>query len=190
MDNYKKEFLEALDFTETILSKKPTVNPQNEKILTDDVMKNLLNTIKNEFGEINSKELLGNCLAANDAFFDIIKKCLGCEIYYTIGWLQEGDIPVFYTPESELKRYAEHGISSLPSLKLNLHVWLTLPTMEIIDITIRTTYAQIFNKPEGIGGIIAGHPYELFKGEFQYHPQIIGVEYLRKIGVLIDLKIF
>ena len=189
MYDYCDEFLKALDFTETILSKKPTIYSQDGKILTEYVMKNLLSAIKNEFGLIDSNELLGNCFAVNYTFFDIIKKCLGCEIYYTIGWIQYDDKQVFYTQESELKRYAELGLAGLSSLKLNLHAWLTLPTMEIIDTTFQTTLGKILNKPEMIGGIITGNPTELSNRKLQYHPQIIGAEYLRKVGVLMNINI-
>ena len=61
--------------------------------------------------------------------------------------------------------------------------------MEIIDTTFQTTLGKILNKPEMIGGIITGHPTELSNRKLQYHPQIIGAEYLRKVGVLIELTI-
>lgn len=57
--------------------------------------------------------------------------------------------------------------------------------MEIVDVSLPTSYAVLNNIKEGIGSIIASHADEL-KGGMKYRPMIIGSDYLRKIGALID----
>lgn len=65
--------------------------------------------------------------------------------------------------------------------EVNMHCWLTLPTLEIIDLTLPTTLAKIENKMENAGRIIAMHADEL-KG-MKYVPQILGDKYLHLAGI-------
>lgn len=59
----------------------------------------------------------------------------------------------------------------------------TLPSMEIIDLSLPTSIAFFRNSAEGLGGVIASHADELKHG-LRYHPMLLGADYLNKIGAL------
>ena len=58
---------------------------------------------------------------------------------------------VYRQTEDSLKRSLSEGIDFYSA---NLHAWLTLPTMEIIDMTFPTSYGVINNKKELLGQVI------------------------------------
>ncbi|KMZ11842.1 hypothetical protein BHUM_03135 [Candidatus Burkholderia humilis] len=70
---------------------------------------------------------------------------------------------------------------------LELHAWLTLPSREIIDLTLSTTLGIVRNLPELVGRAAFIHPNDLV-GNHSYHPQVLGEDYLRRIGVMVELE--
>jgi len=56
---------------------------------------------------------------------------------------------VFYTSEKGLKSKLGNPMSGVGTI--NLHVWLTTPNMEIIDLKFATTYGIVNNIPSIIG---------------------------------------
>lgn len=84
---------------------------------------------------------------------------------------------VYYQTEDSLTRILSEGLDVSSA---NLHAWLTLPSMEIIDMIFPTSYGVINNKkPSELGGVIIKHASEL-TGGMSYHPMIIGTEFLEK----------
>ncbi|MFV2854610.1 hypothetical protein ACNIZ2_28230, partial [Escherichia coli] len=73
-------------------------------------------------------------------------------VYFTLGWIDDG------TPKG-MFRFDEDFITD--TLKngytgdtVNLHAWLTLPSMEIIDITLSTTISMLQGHKNQLGGVI------------------------------------
>lgn len=73
-----------------------------------------------------------------------------------------------------------------PNQELKIHAWLTLPTMEIIDLSFPTTYAIKANQPDIIGLSITKHPKDLNHG-MEYIPVLVGDDYLWQIGAIRNL---
>lgn len=61
--------------------------------------------------------------------------------------------------------------------------------MEIIDLTFVTTYGIVNNKPDVIGRCAFQH-YSAFDDNMVNHPQLIGDDYLKKIGALKEVDTF
>ncbi|MDD1193724.1 hypothetical protein PT209_27510, partial [Klebsiella pneumoniae] len=68
---------------------------------------------------------------------------------------------------------------------IDLHAWLTTPNLEIIDLTFATTYGIVNDIPSVIGRSSFQH-YSEFNVNMVYHPQLIGDDYLKKIGAIVD----
>jgi hypothetical protein len=68
---------------------------------------------------------------------------------------------------------------------MNVHAWLTLPSMEIIDATLATTMAIAQGRPEQGGGVVMGHA-DGFTG-FAYRPMLVGADSLQRAGLLVEL---
>ncbi|EMX4958083.1 TPA: hypothetical protein QHC21_002963 [Raoultella planticola] len=66
---------------------------------------------------------------------------------------------------------------------MDIHAWLTLPSYEIIDLTLSTTFAINNNQPENAGIFIAKKADDVTG--LIYRPMLVGDEYLKQIGVKI-----
>jgi len=178
---YQSEFKDALERTKKFGLYVDHVEFSSARLLTSDLQQKFPYMLRDAVGEIGVEELVGECLSIHHRLLEALEKIIGGKCYFTIGYV-ETDRKMFYQSESDLKKLMETGISN-PSL--NIHAWITLPTMEIIDVSLPTSYAVLNNIKDGIGSIIASHADEL-KGGMKYRPMVIGEDYLRKIGALID----
>ena len=68
--------------------------------------------------------------------------------------------------------------------EVNLHAWLTLPSMEVLDFSLPTSYAKVNNRPEDIGSAIAEHANKLSANGMTYKPLIVGEDFLVKSKIL------
>ena len=91
---------------------------------------------------------------------------------------------MFHQSEEDLERLLQNGISGN---SLSIHAWLTLPTMEILDFSLPTSFAIMHGNEEEIGGLIARHADSL-TGGLKYHPMLVGEDFLRKSGGLIEFS--
>lgn len=102
---------------------------------------------------------------------------------YTLGWIDDGtERGMFKFDDAFIADSSGTGTSQA---KVNIHAWLTLPSMEIIDVTLATTMAIAQGKPEQGGGVVTGHA-DVFKG-FDYRPLLVGADFLRRAGLLVEL---
>ncbi|QQE95197.1 hypothetical protein JFB93_04330 [Providencia rettgeri] len=62
---------------------------------------------------------------------------------------------------------------------------MTTPNLEIIDLTFGTTLGVVTNNPNTYGLGYMQH-YSKFDERMVYHPQLIGEDYLRRSGGLIE----
>jgi hypothetical protein len=184
--DYEKEFLEALNFSKKELNVKIPFKFSQKKILSDNASLEISNAIFKEYGDINFKEFFSaNCATVNCLMFDFLKKFCGHDIYYTIGYLADkvkknknGEkLLLFNEDKKKIVEYIKGDlvrIGNPEDFKMNIHVWVTLPSMEIIDLTLSTSLSNIphFYGKEKPGRIIAGYPWNK-NNDFEYHPQVI-----------------
>jgi hypothetical protein len=67
---------------------------------------------------------------------------------------------------------------------MNIHAWLTLPSTEIIDVSLATTMGIVQKRPEMLGLAIT-RPADELNG-MAYKPMLVGDGFLRKTGLLIE----
>lgn len=120
-----------------------------------------------------------NCGHAHAEIYHLLKN-FDENIYLTIGNVVVNNQPwLKVTPESLIKEL-ENGKSND---YMNMHVWLTLPDMSIMDFTIRPNQDMnrgIQNTIED--SIIYLAPDEIDKDHY-YEPMLVGPKYLQRIGV-------
>ncbi|MEY0053806.1 hypothetical protein AB7280_19540 [Providencia rettgeri] len=104
-------------------------------------------------------------------------------LHYTLGYIQYNHRPVFFTSNQGLKEKLVTPFTTYSSF--NLHAWLTTPNLEIIDLTFGTTLGVVTNNPNTYGLGYMQH-YSKFDERMVYHPQLIGEDYLRRSGGLIE----
>lgn len=138
-------------------------------------------------GELDVKDVVAKCLSLHLRLRELLEQFFEVPVLYTIGYVYVPPHYLFKQTESELFKLMNKGITS--PHQVNLHAWLTLPSMELLDFSLLTSLVILNGCAEGQGGIIFSHADELVNG-LQYHPMLLGEEYLRRIGCLIDIQLF
>lgn len=177
---YKAEFIEALNRTERLGLTKPSITMTTEMFLDQKTLNALPQAIYKKMGDISVDDLAAQCLSIHFKIKPVIEEAIGCKAFYTIGWVSYEKNSIFQQTEESLASMLENGITGS---SVSLHAWLTLPSMEILDFSLPTTYAKIHKMKDGIGGAITMHPSKL-TGGMMYHPMIIGEEFLLKTGAM------
>ncbi|WP_186080256.1 hypothetical protein [Burkholderia gladioli] len=136
-------------------------------------------------GRMQAENVAAQCFAVSSFLREPLQDVLGVPLTYTLGYVNLGRGPVFHTPVESLKAMLDAGRPA--SRALELHAWLTLPSREIIDLTLSTTLGIVRNLPELVGRAAFIHPNDLV-GNHSYHPQVLGEDYLRRIGVMVELQ--
>lgn len=182
---YKSEFQSAVLRTKKFNLRCPDVEYAGGALLTPEKMKKFPHLLVKTVGEIGVEEVVAQCLSIHSRLAYAVEVLLDTPCYFTIGYVETSERLMFYQSEEELQKILVNGTSGP---YLNMHAWLTLPTMEIIDFSLPTSYAIINETEEGIGGLIAAHADSLIGG-LKYHPTLVGDDFLRKAGALVEFGI-
>ncbi|MBB6186654.1 hypothetical protein [Rhodanobacter sp. MP7CTX1] len=135
--------------------------------------------VRGGLGELDFSDVVGQCLAIHYRLLPVIQEWLGCPVLYTNGWVDDGTENGMFRfdemfIEDRLRTYRTGGL-------VNIHAWLTLPSMEIIDVSLATSMAVLQGLPSGHGGVIAMHG-DQTRG-FSYKPMLVGLDFLHKTGM-------
>ncbi|WP_404419321.1 hypothetical protein [Marinospirillum sp.] len=182
---YKLEFEKAVERTKAFKLECPEVVFFGGTLLTAERMKKFPYVLRDAVGEISIEELVAQCLSIHYRLSEVMAELFDTPCYFTIGYVDTVDRLMFHQSEQDLRELLQSGINGS---SLNIHAWLTLPTMEIMDFSLPTSYAIVNEMKEGIGGLIATHADSLTSG-MKYHPMLVGEDFLRKCGGLIEFGI-
>lgn len=184
--SYQTQFSDALKRTKRLGLELPDFTPTPKRYLSGenaaDIGRCWIDTFPNERPEAFS----GRCFQATGAIQAPLEDLLGIPLYFTLEYVQFEGRPVFHTPTDKLKPMLKQNLSFQP---VNLHAWLTLPSHEIIDLTFLTTVGVVNNVPDFIGRACVSHPDDLPEAII-YHPQLVGGDFLKKTGVLLEARVF
>lgn len=164
----------------------PSIFESSERLLTPERQKRFPYAVRATVGELGIEEVVGQCLSLHLRLKEPLEEFFGVPIIYTIGYVHTPPTYMFKQSESELLQLLRSGIVGN---QVRLHTWLTLPSHEIIDLSLPTSLAVINGLSEGRGSVIASHAEELNNG-VRYHPMLLGDDYLRKIGALVGVNVF
>ncbi|HHC7380104.1 hypothetical protein ACX03_05520 [Vibrio parahaemolyticus] len=176
---YKKQFFDSLNTTNSgsiILDGIP---------LDEDTRSRIYSTIQNQLGQFSAEEVSQKCFWVTSLLKNELEKLIDTKLYYTLGYINLEGKPVFHTDLDTLKGYIGQDVQSVIQA-VNLHAWLTTSGGEIIDATLMTTLGVVRKQPEMLGGVIASFNESLT--DLSYHPQIIGEEYLKDCGFMVDFE--
>ncbi|HBB6883811.1 TPA: hypothetical protein ON591_004969 [Citrobacter freundii] len=183
--NYETEFTSAIRRSKKWGLEVPIVRLSKTPFLTNDKSEAALNVIQEIASKHTPEEISQQCFGYMYLVQDALEDALQTPLYYTLGYVDYDKRPVFYTCEETLK--SNLGIPMSGVGAINLHAWLTTPNMEIIDLTFATTYGIVNNVPSVIGRCAFQH-YSAFNENMVYHPQLVGEDYLKRIGAFVDLR--
>jgi hypothetical protein len=178
--NYEQRFDEALRRTKDwnlapsvfCRSEERYETPQNLQIFQEVASKYL--------SHFRAEDVSQQCFTVTAALKAPLEQALGIPLTFTLGYVEYEGRKVFHSTPRDLKTMLRKG---MPSLAVNLHAWLTLPSHEVIDMTFGTTYGVVTKTPSYIGRLCFLHP-DKMTSDMQYHPQLIGEDYLERIGCM------
>ena len=110
-------------------------------------------------------------------------KAPGIPFILTFGWFEHMGKEAYRHSEELLRTMIRDGFASFQPEGLPLHVWLTSPACEVLDVTLPTTMAAA-GAEELSGGIIYISNRQP-EPPVIYHPTVLGVEFLDKIGATV-----
>ncbi|AXA80687.1 hypothetical protein CE206_29410 (plasmid) [Achromobacter xylosoxidans] len=156
--------------------------PTEERYLTEVRHAEFPYVVRRALGQVAARDIVAQCMAIHIRLRPAIEEWLGCAAHFTIGWVDvDAGKPLFKFDDTFI---ADKLASGHPGGLISLHAWITLPTMEVIDASLPTTFAVLQNLREGHGSVIASRADEL--KDFAYRPMLVGDDFLRKTGILIE----
>lgn len=125
----------------------------------------------------------GNCLVFHYQYLKFIQENIDPLATLTMGYLEHNGSYIFKFSTENIKKWYKYGLLSTENQwELNLHVWITLSNLEIIDLTLPFALIKLSKNNHKLDY----YPF-LFgnseKNEINttYHPIIIGNDYIQKI---------
>ena len=181
---YAREFIEAFARTDALGLSSTPVRLLVEKDCVDlEAVTPLVHRYLDEFG---GDEAVGQAFAICVNIIPYLYAETGIPFTLTLGWFEQMGRELYRHDEQLLKTMLRGGIAAWQEEGIPLHVWLTSPACEVVDVTLPTTIAAVSGADELAGGIIYisnrdPHPPVI------YHPTMVGIEFLEKIGAAIEL---
>lgn len=175
---YQDELKEAVSRSHRLGISNQDISLCSERYCSDERLMELISIIDETYGGISMERLLGKCAQVHFDFLGDIRRIFHPEALFTVGYVCSGENEYFKFGESDIENWLKNGIN--PN-KMNLHAWVTLPSLEIIDLTFSATFAYV-NKINEFGIAITKHVSEL--NGMSYHPMLVGEEAVFKLGVV------
>lgn len=120
--------------------------------------------------------LFRNCLNINVTTLNLINECSNINAYLTLG---------YYRDELLEKNFHEFSASDFQKIlhdkNLDIHAWITLDTLEIIDFTLLTSIGFLKGEADLIGTIYHHYPdVSAQTNRFTHYPVIIATDEVLK----------
>ncbi len=181
IEQYKGEFLEAFARAKRLGYDQGDISYAScsNKLLVGRTLDSLVALFQKALGSMEPEMVAGNCLSISLLLKNLIEDELNLKSYFTLGSFHMSGKSSFEFSEDELKQWIQHGIPDFSNI--DIHAWLTLESLEVIDATIATTIGIACNVPEAVGRVIHDLPSDL-NGDLSFHPVIVGAEILPDIG--------
>lgn len=155
-----------------------------KRYLNPERLKEFPHVMQRGAGNIAVDDLVLQCMSIHLRIAPVVEEWLKCPAIYTLGWVDDGTQKGMFKFDNDFdKEKLENGHKGG---KVNLHAWLTLPSMEIIDVSLPTSFAVINKMEKGRGAVMAGYADD-YKG-FAYKPMLTGSDFLFKSGLAIDFR--
>lgn len=180
---YEQEWATALERSARFGLAVPSHQIEPERRWFDDrALAQFPNIVRDGLGDLGFEDIVAQCLAIHYRLVPVVQQWLGCPVLFTLGWIDTGT-------ESGMFRFddafiAEKLRTGHMGSTVNIHAWLTLPSMEIIDVSLATSMGVAQKRPEMYGMAMTKHADEL-KG-MTYKPMLVGEDFLRKTGLLVE----
>jgi hypothetical protein len=189
--NYRDLFEKAVERTVELGLPEPEIQYVNLSYFTPERLNAFGEFIAKEFAPLFADGLVATCVIVHSGLLDAVEGFFGCHAYFTVGSVT--------TPRGEMYPLSEEMVRKWLKDKVNvfdleIHTWITLDSMEIIDMTFLPTIANVSGRPELYKQVAtnpdflphaqpqnADDPLTLPNG-MRYNPFLLGREFLTRLG--------
>jgi hypothetical protein len=182
MYNYRAEFIEAYQATQELGYQAEKLVLSDRKSFSRDQLSELYNFCLQIIAEIvvykgsNPYELLSaNCLMFHSLMWDVIIRSSNYQAYFTLGYFYDANkgADLYKFSKSDLEKWLHE--KNLNFSAIDMHAWVTLENLKIIDGTIETTIGMIRGDETQIGAVFYDYPENIAQDEGRiYHPVVVG----------------
>ncbi|MFA0005122.1 hypothetical protein AB4422_17295 [Vibrio splendidus] len=177
--SYFQELNEAIERSKRLGIADKTFTPTTKRYYSDERFENLIGTLNHKYGGLKPSHLIGKCLQVHFDILDDVKNIFGADALFTLGYIYSGKQYYFQFDENDVATWLKGKIDKN---NVKIHAWITLPSLEVLDLTFPLTYAKVVGLKESPIAITK-HADE-FTGGMKYHPIIVGEEALFKLGLV------
>jgi hypothetical protein len=184
MERYAQEFTAAWDMTERLGLKVAPLQLLVQKDCID--MDQIAPVIQKFLRPYKEDDLFAQAIFINAQLADLISRKIGAPMYLTLGWTEVDGQPDYAHGEARLRQLLKDGRAALKD-GVPMHVWLTSPACEILDVTLPTTLGLATGNRDLIGRILYRSNQDRGATNVVHHPAVIGIDFLDRIGATITL---
>lgn len=177
--NYESKLLAARSLSLAWGAKLPrfeTSPAKLQQVVGPVVHKHLQRTL----GHLNTRTVVAHRFGVTLLIRDLIVHELQLPALLTTGFVYQQGERLNYTPVEQVEKLLRAGI--VVTTDFPLHVWLTLPSHEIIDATFWAAFPKLAGSDERIARGVLLDPAQ--SGVRSYHPQWLGEGIARDLGLL------
>lgn len=135
---YEKEFYKALDVGKKHGFSSERYSLIEGNLLSSDII-NIIEIAVNDKWGGGIDSMAGKCVKVHSEMKPIIESILGVKAYLTFGYIKLQGKYVYKRDINELLENFEKA--PVTEQEVSLHAWITLPSMEIIDLTTMVSWA-------------------------------------------------
>ena len=195
-DSYKTYFAEAVERTTRFQINTPIedlkdfgktttsyVSPENQIGVGLHIYKSL--------GGFTADDITAQCIKYSLLSKPLIDEYLGIKTILTVGYIIDKGHELFKFRDSDIINMMNQTPEKHQNKKAGVHVWLTLPSFEIFDLTYRESKNAIANNPfnseRGFDFIFNSLESLYYKQQLAYVPMLVGEDSLFKLNLVKQL---
>ncbi len=186
IDNYRAHFAAAEARTREYGLKVPAVRLDPRPLLTTEMREQLPILMNEALGRMSIRDLVYQRVSLHHSLRASVSALIQADVYLTLGWVrlldEMGEDARLFEFDEE---WIEHSLQrrGISSEATELHAWLTLPSMEIIDLSLLSSVAIINRTPARMGAVLIHRADDTTRG-ICYVPMLIGDDFLKRIGMV------
>jgi len=176
---YQDELKEAIRRTKRLGLELPPFIIEEETYLDKPQYQHFDQVLLNCIPESMHERMAHQCFDIHNIASEPLSEFFDSNVLFTLGYVNINGNRKYYNTEDDLKNLLNRTVVN--SATLDLHAWITLPSMEIIDATIGSTAAKEEKNGSVHKFIFNGHPNN-FKDDFSYHPMLVGYDFINRLN--------
>ena len=176
---YTQEYLAAFDRTESLgLKAPPRILARKDCLDMSEAMPVLLN-----YFNVYKKHLAGRTLTIHTDIRQALIETQGIPCNLTTGWMELHGKPICQHGDEKLIRFLRDKEQAYAREGLPFHVWLTSPSLEVLDLTFAMSLGWAETEDECASRIVYQSVHEPI-GDRIYHPMLVGDDFFEQTGAM------